>query len=494
MVSLPPDINLSQFSTSSVPEVFIVHRTLAYDRIPEGLAGQHWRVIQFMSLAVATLSFASTAVASRRFSRTRRGLRHDLITLLMLSEVLKSLLFIVFPIVDFQTGPVASESSFCQASGFFLSVSIEASDAAVVLSALHSVICLLRPQQSRRQNGSNPRRRRLVFSAFAFFPLLMASLAFINWPGYVNNGGYCYLPVRPEWTRLALSWVPRYMILLTIFALYAHIYIYVTSRMRRFSRINAMRRASATLMPDDRHWAHIPSVSAKPTSRRGSEIAMEEPERRWPSSTATTRTAEIELLHSRQKITWNWPTYAADDNGRIPVTEEALSPRALEFDGSPRSATFQPISPPPQSYNCRDTVDPRYHYQHQASYSTQWPSPSSLTSARAKSVANIWSILRRSTSLESDPEHNATPFLFHPAMDGTGMTKMRDKVRRQLRMLFAYPLVYTLIWAIPFAAHIAHWGDPEDPGPFVAVLLSLLSLSMQGLVNSWVFCAIEALD
>ncbi|CCF43413.1 hypothetical protein CH063_13120 [Colletotrichum higginsianum] len=494
MAPWPQDTDALHSPAASFPEVIVARVIPAYDRIPNGLTDRQWTIIQSTSLAVAALSFASVTLAFYWFSRMRRSFRHDLIMLLMSSDMLKSLWFIIFPIVDFKTGSVASESSFCQASGFFLAVGIEASDIAVVLIALHTAIYIFRPRHSGRQSGLYP-HRRLAFSAFALFPLLMASLAFISWPGYVNNGEYCYLPVRPEWPRLALSWVPRYMILLTIVALYAYIYIYVTLRMRRFGRLSAMRRASATQIPDDGHWAHIPSVPATPTSRRGSETSMEDADRHRTSSTATTMTAEIELLHSRQKISWNWPAYGAADESRIPVQEEVLSPRALEPSGSPLSATFGPISPPPQSYIRRDTVDlspPDHHYQQQqASFSSHWQPMNSPTSARAKSLANIWSILRRGTSLDSDPEHNATPFLFHPTMDGTGMAKTRDKIRRQLRLLFVYPLVYILIWAVPFVAHVMRWDSPEETGPFAVVLLSLVSLSIQGLVNSCLFCAVE---
>ncbi|KAK1514983.1 uncharacterized protein CCOS01_13176 [Colletotrichum costaricense] len=321
----------------------------------------------------------------------------------------------------------------------------------------------------------------------------MASLAFINWPGYVNNGEYCYLPARPEWARLALSWVPRYMILLTIVALYAYIYIYVTLRMRRFGRLSAMRRASATHMLDDGQWAHIPSVPATPTSRRGSETSVEDSDQQRTSSTNTTMTTEIELLHSRQKIQWNWPSYGNEDDGRIPESDDNVSPRVFEASTSPLSTNFEPISPPPQSYIRRDTVDlnPAQTYYDHGSFSTQWQPPSSPTSARAKSLANIWSILRRGTSLDSDIDHNNTPFLYHPTIDGTGMAKTRDKIRRQLRLLFVYPLVYILIWAVPFVAHVMRWDNPEQAGPFVVVLLSLVSLSIQGLVNACLFCAVE---
>ncbi|TDZ15638.1 G protein-coupled receptor GPR1 [Colletotrichum orbiculare MAFF 240422] len=478
----------AQVPTQSASEALSARLTPAFDRIPDGITEHQWTIIQSTSLAVASLSFASVTLAFYWFSRMRRSFRHDLIMLLMSSDMLKSLWFIIFPIADFRSGPIASDSSFCQASGFFLSVGIEASDIAVVLIALHTAIYIFRPRHSGRQSGLYP-HRRTAFGIFILVPLLMASLAFINWPGYANNGEFCYLPVRPEWTRLALSWVPRYMILLTIVALYAYIYIYVTLRMRRFGRLSAMRRASATFMPDSGPWSHIPQT---PDSRRGSETSMEESERLRTASSTTTMASDIELLHSRQKIQWNWPTYGNED-GSIPEQDESVEPRALDPSTSPLSTTFEPISPPPQSHIRRETIDlsPSYiHQPHRPSF-TAWHPPNSPTSARAKSLANIWSILRRGTSLDSDPDHNDTPFLFHPAMDGTGMAKTRDKIRRQLRLLFLYPFVYILIWAVPFVAHVMRWDNPEQAGPFAVVLLSLVSLSIQGLVNACLFCAVE---
>ncbi|KAK2053752.1 hypothetical protein LY76DRAFT_258888 [Colletotrichum caudatum] len=487
MAPWPPYIDVSQSPTAPGPEVFVVRRTAVPGCILEGLTDRQWTIIKTASLAVAALSFASTTFTFYWFSRRRRSLRYDLIMLLTSSDMLKSLCFIIFSIVDFKMGSVTSESSFCQTSGFFLSVSIEASDVAVVLIALHPVIYLFRPRQSGRHNGDIP-HRRLTFSAFAFFPLLMASLAFINRPGYVNKGGYCYLPVRPEWIRLALSWVPRYMILFAIVALYTFIYFYVTLRIRRFGHVRAMSRASAEQMPDDRLWFHISPVLPTP-SHRGSQASMEGSERQQTSSADSTSTAQIELQHSRQKIKWNWPTYGTDDDDRIHVSNGVASSRTLSTNTSALSPTFVPTLSPPQSSIGRDTVDissPDHQYRQHASFSTCWQPLSSQTSARTTSLANIWSIIRRGTYLEPDPEHNATPFLFH-----LGMTETRDKIRRQMRLLFVYPLVYTLIWAVPFAAHVMRWDNPEDSGPFAVVLLSPVSLSIQGLVSSCLFCAVE---
>ncbi len=69
------------------------------------------------------------------------------------------------------------------------------------------------------------------------FSILMAALAFTgaNSSSYVSQGTFCYLPVRPIWYRIALSWAPRYLILATIVLIYLAIYIYSKSTFGKFS-------------------------------------------------------------------------------------------------------------------------------------------------------------------------------------------------------------------------------------------------------------------
>ena len=63
----------------------------------------------------------------------------------------------------------------------------------------------------------------------------MASLAFIAGDhAYLEQGAFCTLPVRPFWYRLALSWVPRYIILLFILSVYLIVYAYVRLKFKNF--------------------------------------------------------------------------------------------------------------------------------------------------------------------------------------------------------------------------------------------------------------------
>jgi hypothetical protein len=94
-------------------------------------------------------------------------------------------------------------------------------DMTVLLIALHTGMYIF-----RGRSGLYPYRVQ-AFTLAITGSFLLTSLAFINNPGFVNSGPYCYLPASPEWTIRALSWVPRYTVCVIILLTYVYIYIYV---------------------------------------------------------------------------------------------------------------------------------------------------------------------------------------------------------------------------------------------------------------------------
>lgn len=56
----------------------------------------------------------------------RRNYRRDLVMLLLLSDLLKNFCFVLFAGVNFNSGPVQSGDTFCQASGYMLQTGLEA--------------------------------------------------------------------------------------------------------------------------------------------------------------------------------------------------------------------------------------------------------------------------------------------------------------------------------------------------------------------------------
>lgn len=73
-----------------------------------------------------------------------------------------------------------------------------------------------------------------------------------------------------------------------------------------------------------------------------------------------------------------------------------------------------------------------------------------------------------------------------------GISRTRDRIRRQLRLLFIYPAVYACVWIFPFAADVTKFKAPVDqPDPLWMLVLSLVSLTVQGLCDTTVFCSRE---
>lgn len=79
---------------------------------------------------------------------------------------------------------------------------------------------------------------------------------------------------------------------------------------------------------------------------------------------------------------------------------------------------------------------------------------------------------------------------------GSGMTvaKTRSRVRKQLIMLFIYPLLYIVMWMVPFLSHIIWFDSYYNPDrtafpvqPLWVLCLGMFSLSIQGAVNASLF-------
>ncbi|KAH6634978.1 G protein-coupled glucose receptor regulating Gpa2-domain-containing protein [Chaetomium sp. MPI-SDFR-AT-0129] len=307
------------------------------------------RVLLILSVTFASVSVLATLTTLYWFVRMRRSFRHELVLLLIKSDFLKSAVLVLFAIVNLVRGTVHSDSAFCQVTGFALAVGIETSDIAVLLIAVHSLMYIFRPR-----SGLYP-YRRFAFVVFYLYPLLAASLAFINGNGYENMGPYCYLRTDRSWARLALSWVPRYMITVAIVIIYAFIYLYIRKRMgdfgrrrseaihsrgegrgggsggRRGSRRDSNRTGSV-------YNGLIPSSMCSRRTSATDTIAAAKDRPRPASSLAPTRPTSVDAPDPF--IKWDWSGFEARQTPRKPAddTGDLIAPN------SPNSPTF--LSPP----------------------------------------------------------------------------------------------------------------------------------------------------
>lgn len=215
-------------------------------------------VISIISCLAAIYSFLA-------IDPKRLVFRHQLIAFLIMFDLLKGVVLLIFP-----TRVVAVPSSyynevFCQVIGFFTATSIQGADLAILSFAIHTFLLIFRPSltmklsNSDRVEGGLFRFRYYVYGLSFLIPLALASFAYIG-RGYESFVCWCYLPQRPVWYRLALSWVPRYVIVVIIILVYCLIYFHVLKEFRTLGGFfSTMHR------PRDKNALHPTLLMAKPS-------------------------------------------------------------------------------------------------------------------------------------------------------------------------------------------------------------------------------------
>jgi G protein-coupled receptor GPR1 len=71
----------------------------------------------------------------------------------------------------------------------------------------------------------------------------------------------------------------------------------------------------------------------------------------------------------------------------------------------------------------------------------------------------------------------------------TAVQRRRQTILRQLRLLFIYPVVYMLMWVMPFVAHAMSYSDYYAQHPIYAIrILNIVAQCSMGFVDIAVFC------
>ncbi|KAL6912832.1 hypothetical protein ACHAP8_009570 [Fusarium lateritium] len=453
--------------------------------------------IHVATLVVASASILATIVTSFWFFRMRRSFRHDLIMLLIYSDMFKSFWLLLFPAVELVAGKIETNETFCQVSGFFLALSIEASDVSVALISAHTALFIFRGEQ-----GLYP-YRKTAYAVAAILPVVMASLAFIEGPGYVNTGQFCYLPFNPMWKRLALSWIPRYLAFAIILFLCIGVYVYVRvlmsqfgagnessrntlSKMSGFDSLEPMQQpvAAAPPTPTIKYHGLIPSSN---TSQRNSLTIAEDPAR---PSLSTLNSFHLDMpasthskLHSARLARRGSAQMWMANHG----TDLASQSEQAEVDSQNSTGTTR--------WDSDDLITPTAIYtkpDHQNQPPVTRPSlvtrKSSYRSTVGSppSIPNLFTILNHKTMRPQSAENNLV--LTQSDINAPGTVKTREKILRQLRLLFIYPIVYVVIWILPFIVQLTGYGKGA---PYGMRLASIVFLCFHGLADSLVFCLKE---
>lgn len=169
--------------------------------------------------------------------------RHHLICLLLLFDFGKAVVLLWYPARVLLVPSAYNNVNFCEVVGFFTSSFIEGADIAVLVLAIHTALLIFKKYTGTE--GGLYKYRNYVYGINFFLPLIAASLAFIDKGrhSYKPLITWCYLPVRPLWYRLVLSWVPRYIVLGSILVIYLSIYFYVKFEYRKV--VNAYKQSQS---------------------------------------------------------------------------------------------------------------------------------------------------------------------------------------------------------------------------------------------------------
>ncbi len=420
--------------------------------------------------------------------------------------MIKALWLVISPIAFFANVPITSGSAFCQASGFFLTVSIEASDIAVLLIAIHTALFILRPRSSSGAAGLYP-FRRIAYACWAIIPVVLGAIVPLTGGKFVSNGPHCYLPLHPFWYRSALSWIPRYIIFAIIIVTYVCLYIYVALQLRRFGR--DQRRASAaysdhpsqrrrknhrrddssdilsTSTPPLAEYNHLDSERdslAKDDDRRGRRHSVSSGNTALDSGVVTAMPSRPPTQTRRSSVRWNTVDFsqfrptepgAGQDglNGFVSLKSSVRGPEATIPIQAPEPVYYSSISPRnSQQLGRSRSSRSRSHRKRSMSVSARnIPSPvctmlGAFRCGPPRPEGGSQSDSSNSVNLEDDTEET--------------MRRLRDKQLRQLRLLLVYPAVYMLTWIAPFASHIVRYSKAYADGNELSLALPSLALQI----------------
>lgn len=343
----------------------------------------------------------------------------------------------------------------------------------------------------------------------------MASLAFVNdQDSYVVEGTYCYLPVRPFWYRLALGWIPRYIIFIVILFIYVSIYFYVRYKFSGFTKTgrsppspNQDSMDSAEAAETQRTQRTPKRHDLPPTPTLACHGLIPESASISKSGTDVHRSLSTAYPYGKEGATlgthrFMWASFISKNS---PLQVPTPPPQALTSDGD----SLNGLAPEPLPL-------PRYSTMSVASRDATSMNPSPATTKAPSTIS--WrdnfvrrfsptlsgrgSIIDMATALRRGPEGNSevpTPVHRLELVNSRGqnlahveMHRTREKIRRQLRFLFIYPLVYMGMWIVPFISHVLQYDDrfAIDP-PFGLTCVTTIFVCSQAAVDCWLFSTRE---
>lgn len=319
------------------------------------------------------------------------------------------------------------------------------------------------------------RFRHTVMAGWFTFPFLCGVLAFIRGrQGYIAQGPFCTLPIRPYWYRLALQWIPRYLIWIYIMFVAVRIYLHVGQGFKIFARednkdtgtdTNGYGESLGTMPGEGTQTLQVPK-------KRGASAGAGELQDLSGLMDSNAPAGQAPTSSSSQGSQSTWPTSLNSSAEGLKLHSASHSRRSSHVaSANDGVAHYDLLQVPPEAKQQRQSV----------SSIVSWRTSADMTATViASSPASLEPIDEGQQVMSGDKQDMVSA--------DTPMKKRRRAIQRQLRLLFIYPITYLMVWTIPFVYHSFNYSDKYAAHPIpILALLSTLSLTIAGTVDCIVF-------
>lgn len=362
------------------------------------------------------------------------------------------------------------------------------SDIAILFISMHMALQIFRPAHSMLGHDGLYQVRKYVFAIWIIVPCFIASLAFVNpHNAYQAQGAFCWLPIRPFWYRLALSWVPRYIVWIYVVFVAVRIYTHVGYEFKVFgqerdrsSSMDMTAQSSAERAAIANVNRFLRSQDAARTADREEDVAPDDvsvrPSARKDSPTESTKSMPFNAARRQSLPTWSLP-FGGHGGPDMPTTNPVSALGSRSNPASRRGSHQIAAGVIAEDF----TVPPGFDFgRTRGSVSTV---ASKVRSMTAGSVDNALPPIEEARQSVSACSRAPTD------LADRALKQRRRAIQRQLRILFIYPIVYMCMWAIPVISHCMSYSDRFAQRPVFAIsALSSFCQTFMGFADVAVFC------
>lgn len=442
--------------------------------------------------------------------------RHQLIFFLLFFDLVKACILLLYPSRVLNSYTAYFSANFCHVVGFFTATAIEGADFAILTFAIHTYLLIFRPSlnvrvgNSRRVEGGLYRYRFYIYGTSFLVPIILASLAFVNDQGYVSFVTWCYLPQRPIWYRMVLSWVPRYIIIATIFTCYSLIYFHVIRQIRTLGGVFTTSAKARRDISDEKPSFYsalkyffnsvkdnmvpkftIPENNKKQDNydgdaekRHGNHLDKTEsnigPKQSLHShgrKSSTHQGSHSNILSSAGDDVEFEYDHAVIDDDETMSNDRARGKRKNSSRRRRSNSTHSDIA----SSSSSDDDD-----QSDEDYTSDHPNDNDIEEGRGDEQGNVANNNIHSGGFGGSHHVNHETDIH---LENLKQFRRRQRIiKKQMKSIFIYPVAYIFLWLFPFILYVTQLNYMNTDGPIYWInCMGAFMQPLNGFVDSLVF-------